>query len=71
MSRLSGPYGIIRQTEFFVYSQKDREALKKCQDLGLKFPEITTWIRASREDFKLVKAEDCSSCWICSYPFWV
>ena len=55
MSRLSGPYGIVRQTEFFVYSQKDREALQKCQDLGLKFPEITTWIRASREDFKLVK----------------
>ena len=55
MSRLSGPYGIIRQTEFFVYSQKDREDLQKCQELGLKFPEITTWIRASREDFKLVK----------------
>ena len=55
MSRLSGPYGIVRQTEFFVYSQKDREALERCQDLGLKFPEITTWIRASREDFKLVK----------------
>ncbi len=55
MSKLSGPYGIIRQTEFFVYSQKDREALQKCQELGLKFPEITTWIRASREDFKLVK----------------
>ena len=55
MSRLGGPYGIIRQTEFFVYSQKDREAIKKCQDLGLKFPEITTWIRASKEDFKLVR----------------
>ncbi|MBE6589820.1 MAG: 2-isopropylmalate synthase [Ruminococcaceae bacterium] len=55
MSRLSGPYGIIRQTEFFVYSKKDREALQKCQELGLKFPEITTWIRASREDFKLVR----------------
>ena len=55
LSRLSGPYGIIRQTEFFVYSQKDREALEKCQELGLKFPEITTWIRASRQDFKLVK----------------
>ena len=55
MSRLSGPFGIIRQTEFFVYSKKDREALQQCQDLGLKFPEITTWIRASREDFKLVK----------------
>ncbi len=55
MSKLSGPYGIIRQTEFFVYSQKDREALEQCQALGLKFPEITTWIRASKEDFKLVR----------------
>lgn len=55
MSKLGGPYGIIRQTEFFVYSKKDREALEKCRDLGLRFPEITTWIRASKEDFKLVK----------------
>ncbi len=55
MSRLGGPYGVIRQTEFFVYSQKDRKAVEKCQELGLRFPEITTWIRASREDFKLVK----------------
>lgn len=55
LSKLGGPYGIIRQTEFFVYSKKDREALEKCQALGLKFPEITTWIRASKEDFKLVK----------------
>ena len=55
MSKLGGPYGIIRQTEFFVYSKKDREALLKCQELGLKFPEITTWIRATKEDFKLVR----------------
>ena len=55
MSKLSGPYGIIRQTEMFVYSKKDREALARCQELGLKFPEITTWIRANKEDFKLVK----------------
>ena len=55
MSKLGGPYGIIRQTEMFVYSKKDREALAKCQELGLPFPEITTWIRANREDFKLVK----------------
>ena len=52
MSRLGGPYGIIRQTEFFVYSKKDRDAIAKCQELGLKFPEITTWIRANKEDFK-------------------
>lgn len=55
MSQLGGPNGVIRQTEFFVYSEKDREALYKCMDLGLKFPEITTWIRATRDDFKLVK----------------
>lgn len=55
MSRLGGPYGIIRQTEFFIYSEKDREALRRCQETGLQFPEITTWIRASRNDFKLVK----------------
>lgn len=55
LSRLGGPFGIIRQTEFFVYSQTDREAIERCLDLGLKFPEITTWIRASKEDFKLVK----------------
>lgn len=55
MAKLGGPYGIIRQTEFFIYSKKDREAIERCMDLGLKFPEITTWIRASREDFKLVR----------------
>lgn len=55
MSKLGGPKGIIRQTEFFVYSKRDREALEKCLDLGLKFPEITTWIRAKKEDFKLVR----------------
>ena len=55
MSRLGGPYGRIRQTEFFIYSKKDREAIERCMALDLKFPEITTWIRASREDFRMVK----------------
>ena len=55
LSRLGGPKGIIRQSEFFIYSKKDREAVERCRDLGLEFPEITTWIRASKEDFKLVK----------------
>ena len=55
MSRLGGPNGLIRQSEFFLYSEKDRRALKECQDLGLKFPEITTWIRANEKDFELVK----------------
>ena len=55
LSRLGGPYGLIRQTEFFIYSKRDREAIERCRDLGLRFPEITTWIRASRDDFRAVK----------------
>lgn len=55
LHRLGGPNGIIRQTEFFVYSEKDRAALQECMDLGYDFPEITTWIRASKKDFELVK----------------
>ena len=55
LSKLGGPYGIIRQTEFFVYSKKDRQAIEKCMELDLKFPEITSWIRASKEDFRLVR----------------
>jgi len=56
LSRLGGPNGLVRQSEFFIYTQKDREALEKCQALGLKFPEITTWIRANPADFDLVKS---------------
>lgn len=55
LSRLGGPKGIIRQTEFFVYSEQDRRAVEKCRELGLEFPEITTWIRASLNDFKLIR----------------
>ena len=55
LNKLGGPYGIIRQTEFFIYSPKDRKAVEKCMELDLKFPEITTWIRASKEDFKLAR----------------
>ena len=55
MHSLGGPKGIIRQSEFFVYSEKDRESLLRCKELGYDFPEITTWIRASEKDFQLVK----------------
>lgn len=47
--------GIIRQTEFFLYTKKDREAIEKCMERGYDFPQITSWIRANKEDFKLVK----------------
>jgi isopropylmalate/homocitrate/citramalate synthase len=55
LHRLGGPKGIIRQSEFFVYSKKDRDAVYKCMELGYQFPEVTTWIRASRKDFEMVR----------------
>lgn len=47
--------GVIRQSEFFLYSEKDRLAVKECMKRGYKFPEITSWIRATEGDLQLVK----------------
>lgn len=55
LHRLGGPKGIIRQTEFFLYREEDRQAAKACLELGYDFPEVTSWIRASKKDFQLVK----------------
>ena len=53
--KLGGPNGKIRQCEFFLYSKKDRDAVYKCMERGYDFPEVTSWIRASKKDFQLVK----------------
>ena len=55
MAQLGGPNGIVRQTEFFLYTNNDREALDQCRALGHRYPEITSWIRADKGDFRLVK----------------
>lgn len=55
LHRLGGKKGIIRQSEFFLYSKKDRDAVYKCMERGYEFPEVTSWIRASKKDFELVK----------------
>jgi isopropylmalate/homocitrate/citramalate synthase len=55
LHRMSGSNGVIRQSEFFLYSEKDREAVRLCLDRGYQYPEITGWIRANKNDFKLVK----------------
>ena len=52
---LGGAKGLIRQSEFFLYSERDRRAVEMCLDLGYRYPEVTGWIRAREEDFKLVK----------------
>lgn len=55
LHRLGGRAGMIRQSEFFLYSRKDQQAVEKCLELGYEFPEVTGWIRANANDFKLVK----------------
>ena len=56
MHRISGKHGLIRQSEFFLYSPNDRAAVEACLELGYEFPEITAWIRAAKSDFELVKS---------------
>ncbi len=55
LHRLGGPKGIIRQSEFFLYSAKDKEAVERCRERGYLYPEITGWIRANPADLTLVK----------------
>ncbi|MGA8832119.1 MAG: histone-lysine N-methyltransferase [Desulfomonilaceae bacterium] len=56
LHRLSGPRGIIRQSEFFLYTKKDREAVEVCRSKGYQYPQITGWIRAQKKDLAQVRA---------------
>jgi len=54
LHQIDGGTGLIRQCEFFLYSEKDRQAVELCKARGYKYPEITGWIRAVAADFKFV-----------------
>ncbi|MEG1519361.1 MAG: 2-isopropylmalate synthase [Clostridia bacterium] len=56
LHKLGGEKGMIRQSEFFLYSEKDKKAVEKCMELGFEFPEVTSWIRANEKDFEIVKS---------------
>ena len=56
LHKLGGPHGLIRASEFFLYDKKDRKAVEKCLDRGYRYPQVTSWIRASKKDFELVKS---------------
>ncbi len=55
LHKLSGPNGVIRQSEFFLYTEKDKEAVTRCLEKGYRYPEITGWIRANKDDLQLVR----------------
>jgi len=58
LSELDNNTGLIRQSEFFLYTEKDIKAVEKCQSLGATYPEITGWIRANPRDASLPKKLD-------------
>jgi len=55
LHKINSDTSLIRQSEFFLYSDRDRKAVELCQERDYKYPEITGWIRAVAADFKLVK----------------
>jgi len=56
LTELSGPHGVIRQTECFVYTRKDREAVTKLLERGYEFPQVTGWIRADAGDLYFIES---------------
>lgn len=55
LHELGGRSGLIRASEFFMYSEKDRKAIEACRSRGYSFPQITGWIRAHIDDLKLAR----------------
>jgi len=64
LHKLGGPNGIIRQSEFFLYSDRDKQAVQKCMERGYEYPEVTGWIRATKNDFQLAKDMRVKECGI-------
>lgn len=52
---LGGRSGLIRASEFFMYSPKDRKAIEACRAREYAYPRVTGWIRANLEDLRLAR----------------
>lgn len=52
---IGGPKGKILFTELFLYTSRDREAIRRIRELDYNAPRVTGWIRASLEELRLVK----------------
>jgi isopropylmalate/homocitrate/citramalate synthase len=52
LHRLDNGTGRIEQIEVFIYQQRDRRLLSQLLERGYRYPEITTWTRATPKDIK-------------------
>ncbi len=53
LTELSGD-GVITTCEVFLYTEKDRCVARDLINSGFEYPKVIGWIRASREDLRLV-----------------
>lgn len=51
--KLDNGSGIIRETEFFLYTNKDKEAVSKCMEVGAKYPKVTGWVRSVEKELQI------------------
>ena len=49
-----GGRGAIDSTEVFLYTEKDREVVKRLLSYGYRYPKVIGWIRATSSDLQLV-----------------
>ncbi|MBO4313495.1 MAG: histone-lysine N-methyltransferase [Desulfovibrio sp.] len=55
LHRLGGKTGLITASEFFLYSSRDRKCVDVCRARGYRFPRVTSWIRATKEDLQIAR----------------
>jgi isopropylmalate/homocitrate/citramalate synthase len=58
LGKMSGPNGVISNSEFFLYSDSDIEAVTTCLEIyesNPSYPEPTAWIRGLRDDALYLK----------------
>ena len=52
LHRLDNDTGRIEQIEVFIYQERDRHLLAQLLERGYRYPEITTWTRATPKDIR-------------------
>ncbi|MDB5075270.1 MAG: pyruvate carboxyltransferase [Chloroflexi bacterium] len=55
LHQLDNNTGVVRKSEFFVYTDLERAIVERCRARGYQYPEVTAWIRAKAEDLAIVR----------------
>ena len=61
--KLGGKKGLIRQCEFFLYNEKDQEAVRKCLERGYKYPGSHGMDQGGKERFQAGQGDGTQGNW--------